>query len=567
MQTTEKTICREISDLLVKHGITDVILSPGTRNAPLIMAVTRNLNLRHRVIIDERCAGFVALGLALQSRKPIALICTSGTAMLNYAPALAEAFYREVPIIAITADRPEEWIDQDDCQTIHQKDMYGKLVKASINIDAELQSSPKLWMANRQINDTIISALSGRPGPVHINVQLDAPLTNTVEHAQTDFRKIDLIDPEPTISTAQARAIASLLAPPTKVLIAVGFNAPNQKLNRALSKLANLPNVAIIAEAQSNVSASSAIFNIENIYTALSSDDLAKLDPDVLITLGGSLLSQNLKRRMRNIPELRHWHVGIREVSADCFMHLEHRINLPAENFMSQLASGMQPFKNTNSEYNKLWQLAAKKADNAFKKFISSTPWCDLKAIDCIITNLPSKCNLQISNGTAIRYVQLSDYTRFHRIDCNRGVSGIDGSTSTAIGAAMAYNGMTVLITGDMSAQYDLGALAINNIPKQFRMIVINNHGGGIFRFIKPTSSLPECDECFAAKVNLPLKHLAAGFGFNYFEAENEKQLLEALPLFVADNNGPAILNVITSGELSADIFKQFSTRNKNNSK
>jgi 2-succinyl-5-enolpyruvyl-6-hydroxy-3-cyclohexene-1-carboxylate synthase len=172
---------------------------------------------------------------------------------------------------------------------------------------------------------------------------------------------------------------------------------------------------------------------------------------------------------------------------------------------------------------------------------------------------------LQISNGTAVRYAQLCQYRHIHRIDCNRGVSGIDGSTSTAIGAAMAYSGMTVLLTGDMSAQYDLGALATSNIPAQFRMIVISNDGGSIFRFIKPTSSLPECNECFAANVRLPLKQLADGFNFNYLEASNETQLNEALHKFFAPSDRPAILNIITSGDSSAEIFRKYLTRYKNN--
>ncbi len=563
MDTTDKLVCREIAALLVKHGIKDIILSPGTRNAPLIMAVARNELLRHHVVIDERSAAFVGLGMAVQSQCPVALICTSGTAMLNYAPALAEAFYREIPLIVITADRPAEWIDQDDCQTIHQAGAFGKLVKCSVDIDAENVHPAKQWMANRQINDAIICATSGRSGPVHINVQLDAPLTNTCDVENEGFRAIECIQPEPTVSTSFARALASELAAPRKVMIVVGFNAPNQKLNRALSRLADLKNVVVVAEAQSNLHFPRCVQNVESIFSAYGEEKRKQLAPDVVITIGGSILCQTLKTWLRSLPGLRHWHVGVRGTSTDCFKCLERRIELPAHTFMPQLASGMQIYKKAASNYATIWHNVSIAAQISHSLFVNETSWCDLKAIDAVINAMPLKCNLHISNGTAIRYAQLADYYRIHRVECNRGVSGIDGCTSTAIGAAMAYNGMTVLLTGDMSAQYDIGALAISNIPASFRMIVISNGGGGIFKFIKPTSSLPECNECFAANVHLPLQQLANGFNFNYFEAKNQAELDSAMSDFFATSDRPAILNIITSGDESAQIFKQYLTRYK----
>jgi 2-succinyl-5-enolpyruvyl-6-hydroxy-3-cyclohexene-1-carboxylate synthase len=230
---------------------------------------------------------------------------------------------------------------------------------------------------------------------------------------------------------------------------------------------------------------------------------------------------------------------------------------------MPQLASGMQIYKESASNYATIWHNVSIAAQISHSLFVNETSWCDLKAIDAVINAMPLKCNLHISNGTAIRYAQLTDYYRIHRVECNRGVSGIDGCTSTAIGAAMAYNGMTVLLTGDMSAQYDIGALAISNIPASFRMIVISNGGGGIFKFIKPTSSLPECNECFAANVHLPLQQLANGFNFSYFEAKNQAELDSAMSDFFAPSDRPAILNIITSGDESAQILKKYLTRYK----
>jgi 2-succinyl-5-enolpyruvyl-6-hydroxy-3-cyclohexene-1-carboxylate synthase len=560
MQTTDKVICRELIDLLVNHGIKDVILSPGTRNAPLIMAVTRNEKLRSRVVIDERCAAFVALGMASQLQSPVALVCTSGTAMLNYAPAIAEAFYREVPLIVITADRPAEWIDQDDCQTIHQFEAYGKLVKQSINVSDALSESA-LWMANRKINDAIISATSGRKGPVHINVQLDTPLTATVDVTDEQFRIVQSIFPEPAVSTSLARILAAELKAPAKILIAVGFNPPSQKLNKALKKISQLSNVVVIAEAQSNIYFNECIHNIDAIFSVTPSERIDDLKPDYVITLGGSLLSQPLKKWLRSLQNVQQWHVGEKGLSVDCFTHLSKRIEVPAYTFMAQLASGLMPFKTMASNYANMWHKASSNASILHAQFVKDLNWCDLLAVTNIVSMLPDKCNLQLSNGTVVRYAQLANYSHLHRIDCNRGVSGIDGSTSTAIGAAIAYDGTTVLITGDMSAQYDLGALAIHDIPKQFKMIVIDNDGGNIFRYIKPTSKLPECNDYFAAHVHLPMQHLAEGFGFDFYEASDMLSLKTSLARLLATSSKPSVLVVHTSGEFSASILKKYLTQ------
>ncbi len=178
---------------------------------------------------------------------------------------------------------------------------------------------------------------------------------------------------------------------------------------------------------------------------------------------------------------------------------------------------------------------------------------------------IPRGTNLQLSNGTSIRYAQLMGDTGYHRCDCNRGVSGIDGCTSTAIGAALAYNGMTILITGDMSAQYDLGALAANGVPSRFKMIVMRNGGGGIFRFINSTCSLPEVEKNFAAteSVRLPLEEIAKGFGFAYFQAGSEKDLREVFPKFINEPQQPAILAVDTPADTDAEVLRNYFKRSK----
>lgn len=557
METTDKAVCRQVAELLAAHGAENVVLSPGSRNAPLIVAVVRHPSLRHYVVVDERQAAFVALGLAAQTQKPVALICTSGTAMLNYAPAVAEAFYRQIPLIVITADRPQEWIDQDDSQTIHQPYALANIVKHSTDIPAETGDATQLWMVNRMLNDAITDALQGAPGPVHINLQLDVPLCGLAE-ADYRTRCIDIVSAPTLLPTAQVRRMAAELAPPKRVLVIAGFMQPSQKVSRAMARLAALPNVAVLHEAQTNIHGKGLHGHIDNLLGAMTETERLDMLPDVVITVGGSLVSRFIKSWLRDRNDISHWHVGIHGHSVDCFKMLMRRIELPATTFIPQLASAMQPFAGCDSDYARHWRELEQRAQASAEKFVATAPWTDLTATQTLFAALPARANLQVSNGTAVRYLQLSDYSNAHRIDSNRGVSGIDGCTSTAIGAAMGYGDLTVLVSGDMSAQYDMSALACNYIPATFRMAVLNNGGGGIFRFINSTRGLDELEECFACKLRLPLRDLARGFGFKYLEADSEESLRGALTEFYGRSDKPIILNIITDGTLSARILNEY---------
>ena len=163
--TTDKEGIKILIEVLKEKGIRQVVLSPGSRNAPLLVAFAREKQIRHFVVLDERSAAFMALGMAQQSGVPVALVCTSGTAPLNYAPAIAEAYYQRLPLIVITADRPVEWIDQDDSQTIRQQAVFRNIVKASYQLPAELFHADEHWYANRLVNDALNTALKGRQGP------------------------------------------------------------------------------------------------------------------------------------------------------------------------------------------------------------------------------------------------------------------------------------------------------------------------------------------------------------------------------------------------------------------
>lgn len=541
-----------IASLLVAHGIKHVVVSPGSRNAPLLIALERQPGIETHVVIDERSAAFIALGMSVGLKGcPVALVCTSGTAPLNYAPALAEAFYRHVPLIAFTADRPEEWIDQDDSQTIVQPGIFSNFIKGTFDIPVESDDPNRIWMINRKLNDALLLAASGIPGPVHINVRLDEPLGEIIEIDNNESpRLINSLRPDVSSIT---QGIPDL-TPDTSILVIAGF-LPENNLSAPLRQLAGLSNVVILHEAQSNLHGGGDF--IPNIDATLSRLPLDAPPPRLVITIGGSLTSRKIKAYLRNLKNIIHWSVGERDHAVDCFKQLSVRINTDCLTFLNNLIDSLPKSCESASEFKRTWFEASKSALRDAEILAENAPWSDFQATEYVMKNIPEGWDLQIGNGTSVRYAQLFGYSQIASIHCNRGVSGIDGCTSTAIGAAFATRRHTLLLTGDMGMQYDIGALATPFIPPTFKIVVLNNGGGGIFRFIPSTRSLPELQKYFVADVRLPLAKLSEAYGFEYYSAKNLAELKSVFGRFIRDHS-KSVLEIFTDGDISAKIISRF---------
>lgn len=552
MLNTSKWTCRELTSLLYSYGVRKAVVCSGSRNTPLTIALSRFRGIECYPEIDERSAAFIGLGIAITSGKPVAIVCTSGTALLNFAPAVAEAYYRGVPLIVVSADRPMRWIDQDDSQTIRQPGALSNFVKASYSFLDNPVGAEERNAVNRQICEGLLTATNQQCGPVHFNVEIDEPISAEEETGDEPVRKIESLGTH-DISTAEMRSLGRELAPPRKVLIVGGFGSPSSRLNNAIVKLSRIPNIAVVAEPNSNLHGKDIITAAEPTLATVS--DSGRLRPDVVISFGGSLVSRLLKEKLRKW-EPAHWSVGCRSKIADTFLSLEKIMNVSPELFFMKLASAMQPWKNSESDYGAIWKNAAERALSLSGEF--SDEWSDLTAVRKCVGSLPKDFNLHVSNGMTLRYVFGSPHMEFHRIECNRGVSGIDGSTSTAVGSSAVYDRPTVLITGDMSFQYDLGALASPLVSPKLKIIVVANGEGGIFRNIKTTRSLPEREKMIGMKVSTPYRAVAGGYGFRLFEADSEKLLEECLPAFISVSDSPAMLVMHTAAEKNADVFKRY---------
>ena len=548
--TTDKLQCQILVETMHFHGVNHAVVSPGSRNAPLIIALSRS-RIKTHIVVDERSAAYVALGIAQQLKAPVALVCTSGTALLNYAPAVAEAYYQKIPLIVVSADRPQEWIDQDDSQTIRQFKALDQFVKRSYDIPARCDDDTAVWYAERIAHDAMMEATSLRRAPVHINVQLAEPLNGLT----TEPYKLRRIHHFPSYDGICRDDIIKLKGQllHKRVMIIAGFMEMNEPLRQALNDIAAKDAAVVLTETISNMADDFTINAIDRTLLAIDEND-KRYYPDVVITIGGAIVSRKIKAFLRKVkPD--HWYVGLNDVTVDCFQSLTRRIEANPDTFIPTLFQDSLTVKS----FCTIWQDAHTAGLRRHHKYLEKIGWSDMKAYETIFDfyqQNPDNLIMHLSNGTTIRYAQLFGDRVIAPNFCNRGVSGIDGCTSTAIGAAM-VNGPAVLITGDMSFLYDISALSAITPKLQLKIVVVDNGGGGIFRFIDSTSSLPELEKYFVVKRNLDVEKVAASFGIKTYRADNADSLYEQLSNMMVED-GPAVLVVKTDGKRSAEILKNY---------
>ncbi len=574
---TAKTNCRVLLDVLTAQGLRDAVVSPGSRNAPLLMAIAARPQIKSRVVTDERTAAFVALGMAIATNRPVMLCCTSGTALLNYAPAVAEAFHRHVPLIVVSADRPSRWIDQNDSQTMRQPDALQNIVKRSFDIPVSDGNSVECgnpafdseyeWYVNRMANEAWIAATSGIPGPVHVNVQIDAPIGETTgtdqASASASVREIKTLEGPRTLTPAQYRELAGTVAG-KKILVVAGFMNPDSRLNKSLATFLQLPQTSICAEPLSNLHLTGHPDScVTDLAISTNEETLRSLRPDIIISIGGAVVSSRLKTFLRSCPDVECWTLGDTDPGVDCYQSLTLHIDADPGLFFRGFASIIKWMKghgvyhdgNSASGYSAAWRNARQESVKRAEEYIGTAPWSELKAMNILLNAMPRKFNLFFSNGTAVRYACLGLAPMPHACWCNRGVSGIEGGNATAIGTAVCYTGPTMLITGDMSFSYAPEIMALDLVPSDFKIVVLNNGGGGIFRCIGATSALPIREEMLCAPRDLPLKGLCRAYGWHYLHADSETALHATLPTLLAP--GRHLLEITVDPTLSAKAFTE----------
>lgn len=551
----EKPLAQIVIAACQQRGIAEVVISPGSRNAPLTVGFHNHPDIQAYSVVDERCAAFFALGIAQQQQRPVALVCTSGSALLNYYPAVAEAFYSKIPLVVISADRPAHLIDRGDGQTIRQKGVFANHILA----EANLEEGEGTDEANAQKVMSVLRIAKEQRGPVHINVPFDEPLYTTVPAIDTEViatvaQYVETCDQETRQELIDWEEVASVWTSSKKKLVLIGVHDPSAEFQRVIDELKKDPSVLIMTETTSNIAADGTINSIDQLITPLDEEAFKALQPDLLVTMGGLVVSKRIKQFLRAYKPKLHWHVDALNALDTYFCLTQHIAEYPWE-FFPKLLGGVSLVM--EGSYQQTWLAEKARRILQHKRYMAEVPFSDLWVFQELLSSLPKEVQLQISNSSSIRYAQLFSLDDTLTVFCNRGTSGIDGSTSTAVGAAVASDQPTVLITGDVSFYYDSNALWNQYIPASFRIVILNNSGGGIFKIIpgpKKTNAL----EYFETPHSLTAEHLAMTYGFGYRSASTKEDLEEVLIDFYATSVQPQILEVFTPAEVNDELLKKY---------
>ena len=542
---------KELAQLVIsacnQYNIDTVVISPGSRNAPLTIGFSNHPEIETLSVVDERCAAFFAMGIAQQKCKPVAIICSSGSALLNYYPAIAEAFYSNIPLVVISADRPKHLIDIGDGQTIRQENVFENHILFSANL---VENENQLEKNTNLIVEALQTTIA-KKGPVHINVPFNEPLYETVDDLK-EFNFSNVIANE-VKQSVNYQKLSEIWNSSSKKMILVGNNFPDDELQKVLRNFTNDESVLILTETTSNLYHPKFINSIDKLIAPLTESEFLALQPDVLVTLGGMVISKKIKQFLRKYQPKHHWHVDALK-PMDTYHCLSEFIQEKPISFLQEIESRGDTIK---SSYQNNWLTKKEERAKKHQDYLTDCVYSDLKSFETILNFIPDNSQVQISNSSIIRYSQLFDLNATFQVFCNRGTSGIDGSTSTAIGAAFADEKPTTFVTGDLSFFYDSNALWNTNIPNSFRIIILNNAGGGIFRFI-PGPSTTNATDYFETPHSLTAEHLAKMYGFNYTTVANQEELNVELNDFYETSSQPKIMEIFTPKELNDVVLKNY---------
>ncbi len=557
----------DTAETLYRKGVQHVVLSPGSRNAPLTLSFSRHPKLKRYSIIDERSAGFIALGIAQNTKSPVVICCTSGTALLNYLPAIAEAYYQQIPLIIISADRPPEWIDQRDGQTINQVNAASNFLKGFYQMPVSLDHPDASWEYNRKLNEAYNQCNGMTKGPVHINVPFREPFYPKPDQKLAFSKEIRIIN---TLQNSNQIAItdemAELWKSQKKKLIVVSQHEPDRKLKALLKEISTAANIPVVTDLISNMNDAQFIQYQDHFLAKLDKKQAEALRPDLLITCGKSVISKNLKTFLRQHKPVHHWHFENTSRLADTFQSVTMQIKHPIKNILDNIAdldTEITPFdEQIRSNYCQSWTVPDQKVKKKIDGLVD-TDFSEYKASYLLSEAIPKDHSVHLANSMPVRYANLIRLIHPEvKIYCNRGTSGIDGTNGTAVGHALSTDQNVVLWTGDLSFFYDRNAFFHQHDIPNLKVIVMNNQGGGIFRLINGPKSLPELESYFETRHTHSAQFMAREFGFEYHSADNEESLNKGLAWIFSENQGKKILEVFTDPSKNEEVYNSIKNTN-----
>ena len=551
--TSDKEHITTFIHACIRNGMKHVVCSPGSRNASLVIAIDEHPALETIVVHDERSAAFYALGMAQELKSPVGLVCTSGSAMLNYYPAVAEAYYQGIPIVVMSADRPAEWVNHGDGQTIVQEGAYSNHIQYQTTISKELDPIS----IETEVKHAFAAGTKSWKGPIHFNLPLEEPLYEkrqvewesepTIEHKTDSFN----------LSEEPKTELTNIWNSSPKKMILIGQHDKDLALKNGLFDLCNDSSIAVLVENTSNLTHQRWVQCIDRTLAGISDEDIVKYQPDLLITLGGAIISKRIKQFLRSAPIKAHWKVGHEFPEMDTYRKLTHSFEANPADFVSELNS--MNLDRNSSNFGSQWKQRDFLNQEKLPAFFEAIPYSDMAVFETVLDYIPENAHLHMANSSVVRYCQLYDPIPSLRYFANRGTSGIDGSTSTACGVALSsQNVCNVLITGDVSFFYDSNAFWNSQLPSNLRVILINNGGGGIFRIIPGPRESDQLERYFEAHHNRKAEFICKAHDVNYVSAASLDEIETQMANFFEESDRPKLMEIFTPRELNGEVLGQY---------
>lgn len=536
-----------LTALLVVHGVKNAVVCPGSRNAPIVHNLNECPDIRCYPVTDERSAGFYALGMCQETGAPVVVCVTSGTALLNLAPAVAEAFYQHLPLVVISADRPAQWIGQLDGQTLPQPDALGCFVRRAVNLP-EPHDDEEMWYCNRLVNETLLEVCGLQRGPVHINVPVSEPLF--------DFSVVKL--PEERViarhladsSSRGLEGMAEAFAMAKRPMLVIGQT--KAQLLQDVESLRMLFTIAdygvVLTEKLSD--SSTRILHFDELLAVIGDDE--RYCPDVLVYIGGILVSKRLRHFMRKC-QARTFFVSEDGSIADVTMHLTDVVQSDVRTALNVLCKKV----NGHIGYHDLWQTALDKiADCAEKFYPEFSQMAAVKAFENILERQIYPVKVHYANSMAVR---LGNLFAHHYIYVNRGVNGIEGSLSVAAGMSVVTMDSVFCVIGDLSFFYDQNALWNVNLRGNLRILLLNNGGGGIFGKFAGLHQSAARNRLVMARHATCAKGICEENAIVYLCARTREELAHGLCVLTGkEADAPILLEVFTDSEIDMQVMQDY---------
>lgn len=552
-----------LTALLVAHGVKHAVVCPGSRNAPIVHNLNECDGITCLPTTDERSAGFYALGLALQSGRPVVVCVTSGSALLNVAPAVAEAFYRHAPLIVVSADRPAAWIGQLDGQTLPQTNAFGPLVRKAVTLPEPADDTER-WHCNRLANEALALSTFPTGAPVHINVPISEPLFNFTT-PQLPMERTVKIHSANTNGGDGANALLRAMTGAMRPMVVVGQCA-NDCIGTALTaRLAR--HITVLAEP---LGCGNMLAPFDTMLHNIGADE--EYMPDFVVYIGDTIVSKRLRRFLRmakaqtfcltpDATQLADPLMSLTDIvecrgEATVGRVLEHIAN-QYEACMGETADGMVANKASHAAFRELWRQGLANTVSRTEDF--EPPYSQMAAVKYFeeqLEDIDYGYHIHYANSSAVR---LANIYADHYVWCNRGVNGIEGSLSTAAGFSLATDDMVFCVIGDLSFFYDQNALWNVNLRGNLRILLLNNGEGGIFSQLKGLSESAAAHDCIAAAHGCNAQGICTQNDIGYIKATNMAEMqMGIVTLITRESQRPMLLEVATSADDDTKALKDY---------